>query len=330
MKSKKVFLIVLVVMLVTSIMLAGCSSSTNSQSDSNNGNSEENAKERIAVILMALNSDYWNMVASGAKKAGKDYNINVDVLGPSTETDVTGQVSMIEDQITSGVSAIVLAALQPSSVVLTLDEAKQSNIPVVLIDTDVRWPDKVSYVGTENYDGGKKAGEFLADKLDSGAKVAIIRGITGSPTHDDRSNGAIDYLKEHGIDVVTIQPANSERGLAMTVAENIIQAHPDLAAIYATNDEMALGALKAVEGAKKDIIVVGFDGQKDALASIEEGELSATVAQHPFDEGYSGVEAAIKAIKGEEVDSRIPTPIEVITKDNVAEFKEKIRKQMED
>ena len=116
----------------------------------------------------------------------------------------------------------------------------------------------------------------------------------------------------------------------MTVAENIIQAHPDLAAIYATNDEMALGALKAVEGAKKDIIVVGFDGQKDALASIEEGKLSATVAQHPFQEGYFGVEAAIKAIKGEEVDSRIPTPIEVITKDNVAEFKEKIRKQMED
>ena len=108
---------------------AGCSSSTNSQSDSNNGNSEENAKERIAV-LMALNSDYWNMVASGAKKAGKDYNINVDVFEISTETDVTGQVSMIEDQITSGVSAIALAALQPSSVVLTL--RKQNNLIYLL------------------------------------------------------------------------------------------------------------------------------------------------------------------------------------------------------
>jgi len=219
--------------------------------------------------------------------------------------------------------------LQPSSVIPALEKAKQANIPVVMIDTNVDWPDKVSYVGTENYEGGKMAGEYLASNLDPGAKVAIIRGITGSPTHDDRSAGAIDYLKEHGIDVVTIQPANSERGLAMTVAENIIQTHSDLSAIYATNDEMALGALKAVEGAKKDIIVIGFDGQKDALDSIEEGRLDATVAQHPFDEGYLGVEAAIKAIRGEEVNPRIPTPIEIITKDNVTEFKEKIRKQME-
>jgi ribose transport system substrate-binding protein len=291
---------------------------------------KEEKKEKVSVVLMALNSDYWNMVSTGAKKAGEKLGVEVDVLGPSTETMVVEQVGIVENQIVAGASAIVLAALQPAAMMPVLNTAVKSKVPVVLIDTAIpEFKEQISYVGTVNIDGGAAAGKYLAENLQEGSKVAIVRGVEGSPTHDDRAKGCIDTLKDAGIEVVSIQPANSFRDLAMTVTENILQAFPDVKGIYATNDEMALGALKAVEGAqRKDIIVIGFDGAKDALESIKDGALSATVAQNPINEGYLGVEAAVKALRGERVEKRIDTGIEIVTKENVNEFQENIDKQM--
>jgi len=318
-----------VVLLLCVSLLAGCGgqtsqSSGDSQDEQNQQSSGEQGSIKIAVVVKALNSDFWKIVEAGAKAAGKDLGVEVEVLGPSAETAVSEQVAMIEDQITKKVSALAVAPSQPASAIPVFEQAKAANIPVVLIDTDADWADKVSFVGTGNYEGGKLAGEFLAQKLGKGGKVVILRGAMGDHTHDERTNGAVEVLKANGLEIIDIQPANSERGLGMTVMENMLQAHPDIQGVFATNDEMALGALRAIQAAKKEIIVVGFDGSPDALKSIAAGELTATVAQSPYNIGYKGVEAAVKAAKGEQVEKRIDTGTYVITKENVAEEQKKL------
>lgn len=317
-----------VILLLALALLSGCGGQEASQPGNDQQNQQQSSGQqepvKIAVIVKALNSDYWKIVEAGAKAAGKDLGVEVEVLGPSAETAVSEQVSMIEDQITKRVSALAVAPSQPASAIPVFDQAKAAGIPVVLIDTDAQWPDKVSFVGTGNYNGGKLAGEFLAEKLGKGGKVVILRGAMGDPTHDERANGAVEVMKAQGLEIVDTQPANSERGLGMTVMENILQAHPDIQGMFATNDEMALGAFRAIQAAKKQIITVGFDGSPDALKSITAGELTASVAQSPYNIGYKGVEAAVKAAKGEQVDNRIDTGTSVISKDNVEEEQKKL------
>lgn len=324
----KVISIVVMTMLIFSLIV-GCGQ----QQDAQSGDAEQEQQSaeteekpiKIGVVVKALNSDFWKTVEAGARAAGEELQVEVEVLGPSAETAVSEQIDMIEDQITKQVSALAVAPSQPASALAVFEQAKSAGIPVVLIDTDADWDDKVSFVGTGNYNGGKQAGEFIADALGEGGKVVILRGAMGDPTHDERTNGALEVLEERGLEILDIQPANSERGLGMTVMENMLQAHPDIQGVFATNDEMALGALRAIQSVGKDIITVGFDGSPDALKSIEAGELTASVAQNSYNIGYQGVVAAVKAAKGETVEKRIDTGTNIISKDNVKE--EQIRLQ---
>jgi len=315
---KKRFSLLVALFLMMVMIVTGCGSSETSKK-------EEPQKLKIGVVVKALNSDYWKIVEAGAKAAGEKYGVDVTVLGPNAETDVTGQISMIEDQITKKVNALVVAPSQPSSAIPVFNKAKENKIPVILGDTDAKWDDKASFVGTGNANGGKLAGEYLAKQLGKGAKVIILRGAQGDPTHDERANGCIEALKAAGLEVVAIQPANSERAMAVTVMENILQSKQEFAAVFATNDEMGLGAAKALEAAHVNALVVGFDGSPDALASIADGKLNASIAQSPYNIGFKGVEAAIKAAKGESVDKRIDTGTEVINKDNVKQKIEELK-----
>ncbi|MCX7970222.1 MAG: sugar ABC transporter substrate-binding protein [Negativicutes bacterium] len=318
-KNVKVTVVLAAAIALTALAAAGCGPSDKPAGD---------GKIKIGMVVKALNSDYWKMVESGARAAGKDLGVEVAVLGPNAETDVTGQVSMIEDQITRKVSALVVAPSQPSSIGPVLEKAKQAGIPVVLCDTDAKWDDKVSFVGTGNRQGGKLAGEYLAGQLPEKAKVLILRGALGDATHDERAEGCIEALAAGDLEVAAVQPANSERAMAVSVTENILQSRQPFDAVFATNDEMALGALKALDAAGKDVIVVGFDGSLDALNSIEAGDLDATVAQSAYNIGYKGVEAAVKAARGEKVDKRIDTGTEIIDKDNVQEKLAQMAEQM--
>jgi len=304
--------------LMLSLIVTGCGSS--------NGDKGQDKQLKIGVVVKALNSDYWKMVEHGAKAAGEKYGVNVIVLGPNAETDVTGQISMIEDLVTKKVNALVVAPSQAASAIPVFNKAKENKIPVILADTDADWNDKVSFVGTGNYNGGKLAGEYLAKKLGKNAKVVILRGALGDPTHDERANGCIEALKAAGLEVVAIQPANSERAMAVTVVENIVQSGQAFDGVFATNDEMALGAEQAFKVAQIKAPIVGFDGSMDALTSIQAGELNGTIAQSPYNIGFQGVEAAIKAAKGESVENRIDTGTDIINSDNVTQKTDEINK----
>jgi ribose transport system substrate-binding protein len=297
------------------------------------GEMQATGKKDITVICMALNSDFWHMVEAGAKAAGKEFGYNVNVMGPNSESDYLGQMNMIEDAVTNKVGAIVLSPNDSKAVIPSVEKAKAANVPVILIGAELLTDDKTlfkSLIATVNYEAGKIAGNYLVERLKRGDKVAIIRGILGTPNHDQRSGGAADVLKAAGIEVVAIQSADSDMGKAVNVTENILQNNPDLKGIYATSDEMAIGALNAVKNAQKlnQIVVLGFDGTYIGLDSIEAGELAASIAQKPIDMGYLGVKTAIDVIEGRAVPDFIDSGTDVIEKSNVAAYRKNLQEQL--
>jgi ABC-type sugar transport system substrate-binding protein len=214
-KMKKIgkLLSILLVVCIMAVCVAGCnkpgsSSGTGAKSDI-----------KIAVVLKAINSDYWKQVQAGCMAAAKEQGVTVDVLGPNAETDIAGQTAMMEDQITKKVSVLVVAPSQPSAAVATFDKAAAAKVPVILIDTDANWDKKVSFVGTGNEAGGEVGGKFIASKLQKGDEVVIIRGALGDTTHDQRVNGAKKAMEAAGLKVAGIESVNIHDAIKVGLPE---------------------------------------------------------------------------------------------------------------
>ncbi|WP_078409861.1 sugar ABC transporter substrate-binding protein [Priestia abyssalis] len=324
---KKYCGLILIAMMAFVSVLSGCSSSstTGEQAANEDGKSETRNSYKFGIVLKQLNIEYWKIVMAGAKDAAKKYDVEVEFLGPPQETQYEQQIKMMEDQIATGVDALIVAPSQPEAVLPVLNSAHQQGIPTVLVDTDAKFEDKVSFVGTGNLDAGKLGGEFLSNKVKNGEKVAILRGQMGSKTHDERVDGFKKALKDKKLKFI-IQDAQSDREKAVNIMEDILTANSDVKAVYATSDEMALGAIKALKNkGHTDIPVIGFDGTPNGLAALQNKEMLANVAQDPYMIGYLGVETAYKAKKGEKVEKRIDSGAKVITEESVAEEIEKIK-----
>lgn len=291
-------------------LVAGCGADKEAS-----GSSEES----VAVVLKTLSSPYWKYVEAGAKDAGEELGVDVTVVGPSAESQVIEQVNMLEDQISQSPGAIVVAPSQPETVVPVLEGAAQSKLPVLLIDSDAGFDGKTTFIGTENFTAGQEGGKLLASMLEKGDKVVLIEGALGNPATDDRIKGAKESLEAAGMKVVAQQPADSDKTKAMSVMENILQKNTDVKGVFAANDDMALGVLRAVEAKGLDVKVIGTDGTEEAVQSILDGKLAGTIAQSPYNMGYQGVENALKAIKGEKIDERIDSGIDIITSENAKE-----------
>ncbi len=280
-------------------------------------------KPHIAVVLKALDSEFWLSVRRGAE-AGAVGKAELGIVAPEREINIDQQVAMIEDQVSRGVAAIVLAPAASAQVIPALDKAAARGIPVIIVDTDVDWPKKVTYVGTNNYEGGKLAGQYLLKTISGKAQAALITGIPGEETHEQRKRGFKEVLAaDPRLELVGEQPANSERALGMTVMENLLTAHPGIAAVFATNDQMALGAFEAIQTRRSGspVRLVSFDAGSEVLKLIREGKVDAVVAQRPFQMGKRGVEAALQVLAQQKVDPVIDTGTELVTRDNVASFK---------
>ncbi len=315
----------IVICLVTGLLLAACSQATATPAPTaaaDQGTTSGDKPVKIAVVVKAVTSDYWKLVGQGVQDAmTQDPSITATFLGPNEETDVEGEIRIIEAQISAKVDAIAVAPSQADQVAPTLQKAVDAGIPVVLIDTDIStFTAKSAFVGTDNELGGELAGQFIATKLQSGDQVAIIRGAAGDPVHNLREQGATKALTDAGLKVVAVQPANSDRAMGQTVAENLLTANPDLKAIYATNDEMALGAVNAAKAAGKSLVIVGFDASPDGLQAIKDGSLSASVAQFPTKIGELGTLTAAAVARGQSVDSFVNTGVQVVTSENLSDF----------
>ena len=283
-----------------------------------------NQPVRIAVVAKALDSEFWQQVKRGAEDAAKDKSdVNLSVLAPTREINIDQQVNILEDQIIKRVSAISVAPCGSAEIIPMLEKAYAKNIPVISFGSDIEWDKKTSFVGTDNRLGGKLAGEYIVNALNGNGKIAVIRGILGIHDHEERVGGFLDVVKSaKGIEIVALQPANSERDLALSVMENILTSNPVLNAVFITSDQMALGALEAVEEHQLSgkLIIVGFDGGREAIQAVRDGRLTAEIAQNPYNIGKQAFLAGYRAAKGEHVEKRIDTGTELIDKSNVDEF----------
>jgi ribose transport system substrate-binding protein len=281
-------------------------------------------KKRIAVVVKALDSEFWLAVKSGVDAAAKEHpDLEVSIMAPQREIDIDQQVSLIEDQLVRKVALLVVAPAGVAQVTPVLDKAKAQGVRTILVDTDAPWPGKLSFVGTDNFQGGKMAAEFLVQQLKGKGRIVVIRGVPGVETHESRLAGFRAGLSgAAGMQIVAEQPANSERALAMTVMENILTSQKDLDAVFATSDQMALGALEAIQArhAAKMPLVVAFDAGKEVLGQIQSGKIAAAVAQLPYQMGYQSVKAAARVVAGETIPVRIDTGVKMVTRENAAEF----------
>ena len=278
----------------------------------------------IALVTKAMDSEFWLMVAAGAKAgAAERPGVKLTIVAPDREINVDQQVSILEDQVRRGVKALVVSPAGSAQVMSALELASSRGIPVVLIDTDAPFAKKVSYIGTDNRRGGQLAAKCLVDRLAGKGEVALISGVPGNESQDARAQGFIDAVAlVPGMKLVAQQPANSERSLGLTVMENILTAHPDVKGVFATNDQMALGAMEALDarGLRGKVAIVGFDATKEAVQATVDGKLAGSVAQNPRAMGQKGVEPALAALDGRPVDKRIDTGTELLTKDNAEKY----------
>ncbi len=278
-------------------------------------------KIRITVVTQSMDSEFWQKVKLGAEDAAKEFpEVKLSVLAPAREINIDQQVNIIEDQILKHVSALAVSPCGTAEILPVLEKARALSIPVVIFNSDIEWQHKLTFVGTDNRMGGRLAGERIIDALHGKGKVAVIRGIMGIRGHEERVAGFLDAVKiASGIEVVAIQPANSERELALTVMENILTLHPDLDAAFITNDGMALGALEAVDSHRLSgrLIMIGFDAGHEAVNAVRAGRLTAVIAQDPYNMGRQSFWAALKAAQNETIPKRIDTGTRLIDRENV-------------
>jgi ribose transport system substrate-binding protein len=278
----------------------------------------------VVLVTKALDSEWWQRVKAGADEAARaNAGVKVTVVAPEREVNVDQQVAILEDQITKRVAALAVAPTGASEVIPVLDRARAAGISVVIVDTDITWTPKLSYVGGDNRRAGRMAGEYMAKLLGGRGKVAVIRGILGVATHEDRLNGFRQGIAgSPGVQLVAVQPANSERALGMSVMENLLTLHPDLNGVFATNDQMALGAAEAVaaHNRKGKVSIIGIDATWEAVRAVQAGTLAGDIAMYPEQLGRYSVEAAIKAARGQPLPKRIDTDEALVTKDNAASF----------
>ena len=280
-------------------------------------------KVEISVVLKTLASEYWGYVKNGCDAAAKELGITVTVVGPDAESNIAGQVTMIEEQIAAGCDAIVCAPNDAAAAANALKAAIDKGIPVLSVDTNVGMEGQTSFVGTSNVDAAKQGGLWAAEQLGEGAKAVIIYGQEGDNTSNMRREGYEAEFKEKGSEVLAALSGQNTTDGATKTMEDRLAAHPgEIDVVFCHNDDTAIGAMNACKSAGvSDILIVGFDGNKSAVELIMDDELiKATVAQQPYAMGYEVVKAAYAAIQGQKVDAVISAPVKVVTKENGKDY----------
>lgn len=277
-------------------------------------------KLQILVSPKGLVHSFWLTVKAGAEKAGKDFDVEIIWKGPSIETDIATQISIVEDYINKKIDAIVLAACDAKGLVPVIERAHAAGIPVITIDSGVESDIPYSFVATDNIAAAKKAADALAKLVGGKGEVACIPFVPGAATSIMREEGFKEGLKNHPeLKLVAVQYSQSDVATGMAVTENILTAHPNLTGIFAANEAGAIGCAQALvsRGLAGKVKFVAFDAAENEIEALEKDIIQALIVQNPFKMGYEGVKTAIDVLQGKDVSKRIDTGVEVVTKENL-------------
>lgn len=264
---------------------------------------------------------FWAAVEKGALETAAAWGLDVSVMSPPAESDVQSQIAQIEDAIAQGVAGIALAPTDPAALAPVVEEARAQGVQVVFVDT-MGSNEGVTFIGTDNMAGAALAAQYLCDALDDGEQVAILQGIITQSTGQARATGSHDGLAACALEIVSEIPADWDTAKAQQAVEDILTAYPELDGIFASNDNMALGAVEAVKqaGLLDAITIVGFDANPNAADAVLAGELEATIAQAPYNMGKFGVESLVKLINGEMLDPVVDTGTVLVDLANAVDF----------
>lgn len=270
--------------------------------------------KKIGMVVSTLNNPFFVSMKEGAEAEAKKLGFELIVL--DSTNDPAKERSNVEDLIQLGVTALLINPTDSDAVVKTIEVANKANVPVITLDRQANGGEVLSHIASDNVKGGEMAGKYVLDKFKDKDKINIveIQGIPGASATRDRGQGFHNILdKEKKAKFISIQAADFDRQKGLQVMENIIQRDPNIQVVFAHNDEMALGAAKAIKAAKLNTMVIGFDGNDDAKNAIDSKDMEATIAQQPDEIGKLGVELAAKIYNGEKVDKNIAADLKVYT-----------------
>jgi ribose transport system substrate-binding protein len=285
---------------------------------------ESTDKPTVALVLKTLNHPFFVDMRRGAQEAADRLGVTLQVQAAEREIDVEKQMQIVENLIQTGIKALCITPSGSREIISALVKARDAGVPIIVVDTRVdakaaadAGVQPKTFVGSDNYEGGRLAGEFAVKLTGGKARVAILEGIPGHETGDSRLRGFREAVAgQPGMSIVASQPANWERDQGFNVFQNMLQAHQDIDTVFAASDLMALGAIEAIAAAGKTgkIRVIGFDALDDAKKAIEAGTMAASVAQFPSEMGRVAVESAVKVMRGEAVPPDTMVKLEMVTR----------------
>lgn len=297
-------------LLLSLLMLGACSLQPPEWAKPSQDTNLEDIK--IGLSVSTLNNPFFVSMKDGVEAEAKANGMDVVVV--DAQNDAAKQINDVEDLIQQGVDVLLINPTDSAAISTAVQSANSLGIPVVTLDRSAEKGEVATLVSSDNEKGGEMAAKYLVDQLGEGAKIAELEGVPGASATRERGKG-FHIIADEKLDVVAMQTANFDRTEGLNTMENLLQGNPDIEAVFAHNDEMALGAIQAIQSSGKDVLVVGFDGNEDAINSINDGKLSATVAQQPEEIGALAVQAGVDVLKGKEVNETIPVPLKLVTKD---------------
>jgi len=311
----RAILSLLAVSLTVILAITGCGQPRNG-----GGEIEGEADYTIAVIPKGLGHQFWTTVHQGAEQAGEEFNAQIIWNGPAKETQVAKQINIIQDMISRGVDAIVMAACDENALIDTIKSSFDAGIPVVTIDSGVKSDLPVSFVATDNVAAAEAAADKLVELIGGQGEVGLLPFVPGAATSEMREDGFKQGIEKHdGVELVATIHTHSDTAKALAATEDMMTANPNLKGIFAANEAAAIGAAQAIEQAGKsgDIKLVAFDASPEEIDALERGTVQALIVQDPIRMGYLGVKTAIDHLEGRPVEKRIDTGVTIVTQENL-------------
>lgn len=283
-------------------------------------NRDSAATGSVTLALSTQSNPFFVQLRDGAQKKADEMGVSLNVQDASNDASV--QVNQLNNAATSGANVVIVNPTDSDAVVPAVEALNKANIPVVAVDRSASGGTVDSFIASDNVAGGKQAAEALAKSIGEEGEVLVLQGITGSSASRDRGQGFMEGIAAFpNIKVAAQQTAGFDRVQGLNVTTNLLQAHPNIKAIFAENDEMALGAIEALgDRAGKDVFVIGFDGTEDGIKAVTDGRMAATIAQQPAELGAKAVEEAAKLLKGEQAQKEVPVEVITVTQENVKDF----------
>lgn len=265
--------------------------------------------------------DFWQVLGQGVYMAAKEFDEQVTTVGTVAESDIDGQIALLEKAIADQPKAIVMAASDYDRLVPVAMKIKAAGIPLITVDSGLNGGISASFIATDNYEAGRKAGASMLQWVQKDAKIALINSVKGASATMDRERGTRDRLQEAGGIAVLEQSfySNASESKAYEIVVELLSDDKEINGIISMNEPSTVGAAKAIKdlGLSSQVKLVGFDASTDEIALLEEDVIQAIVVQNPFNMGYLAIRTAVDVTKGRKVEALIDTGSEVITKQNM-------------